>query len=418
MKFDVATNLDIELLKFIKEKDVNHEIVSLFGKRNRDIIGGGRPANPLVHDNEEIEYVKKYNIECNKMGLEFNYLLNPLCLGSKDVNSSQHLEIVNFIKKLQEIGITAVTVNSPYLCEIIKEQFPNIKVTVGLYAFVDSLMKVKRWVDLGADEITLVESINRNFPLLRQILTYLKTKNVDVRLIANNGCLHQCPFQVNHAASVSHDSTYDKPVGYHVDYSIINCYYRKVKDITNLISSDWIRPEDIYVYEGLCKEVGNDKLIIKLLERTKSTDYLKRVVTAYLDRHYKGNLSEILNWPEEGIGKIGTPKEVLQEKKVERNDIPSMLKKYFKYFKVPVPCIDNDKLDGFIDHFVNNYDCNNKICMSDGEKGEIDCNSCGYCYSWAKKVVSIPDEESREKWLKDGENLIKALSTSEIFIAK
>lgn len=412
MKYDVATNFDEELVEYIKKNDSKHEIISLYGKLKYDCIGGGRPSGMLVDLN--MDYLENYNKKCKEIGIKFNYLLNPLCLGGKDVNSKEHIKIVDFIKELSDRGITDVTVNSPYLCEIIKEQFPHIRVTIGIYANVNSLMKIKRWVDLGADEITLVHDVNRNFKLLESILLYLKDTGVLVRLIANNFCLHQCPFEINHGSTVAHASVNSEISSCYIDYNLINCYYRKIKYIGNLISSDWIRPEDIKVYENLCEKTGNDNLVIKLVERTKTTDYLKNVIKAYLNRKYKGNLSDLMNWSDKLRAPIN-PKEFLD--KISSGDINlNVINKYFNFYNVPIPFIDNEQLDGFIDHFINHYDCNNQICWTGRESNEdIDKKYCHYCYNWAKKVVSMPDEKKYNKWIENNEELMQGMITSNIF---
>ena len=98
LKYDVATNFDEELINYIKEIDSNHEIVSLYGKLKYDCVGGGRPADMLNEIN--MDYLESYNRKCNDLGIEFNYLLNPLCLGGKDVNSKEHFEIIHLIVEL------------------------------------------------------------------------------------------------------------------------------------------------------------------------------------------------------------------------------------------------------------------------------------------------------------------------------
>jgi len=120
---------------------------------------------------------------------------------------------------------------------------------------------------------------------------------VTLRLIANNLCLHMCPYSIMHGTVQGHFSCSDSCSRGDIDYCLMKCLSTKIEDMSNLISSDWIRPEDLCYYEKLCEETDNFNLSIKLVERTKSTKFLTRVVEAYARRQYKGNLLDILLWP-------------------------------------------------------------------------------------------------------------------------
>jgi len=334
-------------------------------------------------------------------------------MGGKDTIPEEHREIIDFITELYNRGIRAVTINSPYLCEIIREQFPRMHITIGIYANVDSLVKIKYWMDMGANAVTLVHSLNRNFPLLKEILKYLKGTDFTIRLIGNNGCLHECPYEINHGSSVAHASCRNSNDCY-IDYNLVNCYYKKIRNIENLISSEWIRPEDVRFYENLCNEVGNQNLTIKLVERSKTTDYMKNVISAYLNQEYSGNLSEIMNWPEEMLVPVD-PTGFLN--KIEDGDLNLKISHYyFDFYNVPIPQINNKLLDGFLEHFVNHYNCTEKVCWKSEDKDSESCDqSCRYCYEWAKRAVRFEEEKERQRWLINVQKLKKGLITSEMF---
>lgn len=64
-----------------------------------------------------------------------------------------------------------------------------------------------------------------------------------------------------------------------------------------------------------------------------------------------------------------------------------------------------------------NYNCNDKLCWNGEDVDILDekSNYCKYCYNWAKKVVVIPDENKYQDWIKNNEELMQGMVTSEIF---
>lgn len=417
IKYDLATNFDTKFLDYVLKNDKNHQVTSMFGKLKQDIVGGGRSTITLPDvSKKELE---QYICKCKEYNIRFNYLLNPLCLGNRDMISSEHKKILKYIGSLSELGVESVTINSPYLCEIIKKRFPNMRITVGLYAVINTLQQAKQWVELGADELTLWHHYNRDFEGLRAMLKAFKDTDVSIRVIANNGCLHDCPFYINHGTGVSHSSqAADKSVSRYIDYNVVNCFYRKVTKPTNFISSDWIRPEDVHYYKQLCDEVGNDNFTIKLVDRTKDTEFLTTVFDAYINEKFDGNLHKILNYSDkEHLQKIDT-KGFYKSVVLQQINLKSIMK-YAKFFEVPEMYIDNKKLDGFIKHFITNNQCRNKICWVENyEPSEIREEYCYYCYQWGKKAISYPKNDERKSWIEQAESLKEDLVTSKIFNIK
>jgi len=420
MNYDLAMNFDMELLNYIEKNDIKHQVTSMFGKLKEDIIGGGRSSVTLPEvSKEELQTIVN---KCNQLGIKFNYLMNPLCIANKDLNSDSHREILMFIDELREMGIPAITVNSPYLCEVIKRHYPDMWVTLGLYAMVNGIQQINNWITLGADEITLPHSMNRDFEMLEHVLKAFKDTHVNFRLIANNACLHDCPFAIHHASGVSHSSAKDgKGNDKYIDYNIINCYFRKVTKPTHLICSDWIRPEDVHYYDELCDRAGNHNLIIKLVERSKGTEFLSEVLQAYLDEKYEGNLRKLFNWADTGnvVNKNIDNKAFLEEILSGKMDAKS-INQYIKFFtQLPDVIVDNQKLDGFINHFLGRYPCREKPCWTenvDPPKGQT--KYCTYCYQWMQKAVSYPEDANLEKWSENGYKLLENMRSSRIFGVK
>lgn len=412
MKYSLGTNFDEELLEYLIEYDKEHQIESLFGKLRTDIIGGGRASNVLPK--LSMKELKNYIDKCKKAGIGFNYLLNPMCLGNREIKPNEHREILNFLNELQNIGVSHVTINSPYLCELIKKRFPELKVTIGLYAYIYSLQHVKYWESLGADELTLHHRVNRNFDYLKMLLTYTKGRNMKLRVIANNVCLHDCPYQINHGCGQAHASQEkDSKNCIYLDYNLLKCNYAKITCPQELISSEWIRPEDVHFYQEICEETDNFNFSIKLLERTKTTDFLKRVVKAYIDERYDGNLIDILTWGTSQNTKSVAMGDIYKQAVTKRYNVEA-LKKYQKVFELPQINIDNRKLDGFLDYFVDHYSCDKNICGNECGENSSGVSKCEYCKQWSDKAVSY-DINAVSNWKETADQVLESMVESRIY---
>ncbi len=389
MKFSVPTNWQQDLIQNLKKDYVDE----LYGKLQDDFIGGLR--NPYSLPNVSKKRVKFYVREIHKKDLKFNYILNSICLGNLEWTRFGQKRLQYFLGWLIDIGIDSVTVAIPYILELIKKRYPFIKVTVSTVALVDSIEKAKYWEDLGADEITLSSiSVNRNFLLLKKIRGAVKCQ---LRLIANECCLYNCPFIIYHGTSSSHAAQSQNFLkGFVFDYSILACNYRKIKNPLEFIRSPWIRPEDVRYYE----EIGINK--IKLVDRTMPTESILRIVNAYVNRRYDGNLMDLFP---------GITKSIMFAK-------PHLFHKFkyfchpfliniFKFAKIkelifPDIYIDNRGLDNFIQYFLSR-DCS-----------RISCIECGYCQEIANKVIRI-NKASQLAIIKRYQEYFDELFTGKLF---
>lgn len=432
MKYDLACNFDIELLNAVIHRDSKRQVKSMFGKLKFDAIGGGRSCVllPDISATQLAEYVDK----CRAAGIAFNYLLNPMCLGSVEFDPGEHARMLVLIDQLYEVGIRDFTVNSSFLLQLMKKRYADVKITIGLYAYITTLQQVQYWMTLGADELTLDHGCNRNFGLLRSALRLCKGSGVGLRLIANNLCLHDCPFKSSHGCSTSHSSrtmTAMPPFDYHM----LVCARQKARDVGCIISSGFIRPEDVKFYRQLAEEVGNDNFSLKLVERTRSSAFLMSVVEAYLSERYDGNLLEIMNWmrkkhmsvvpgPKAGMPAGGAPSHLSGPPQSHSGGPPQAgalsqfdmeaVRLYGKVIDFPEIYVENRKLDGFIDHFVHHYNCDRVVCKAAHGAGAPAVPACSYCSDWASKAVSR-DEDAVQQWIADATTVLSSLDESTIF---
>ena len=73
--FSIATTFDPLLIEEISRINGDGRITSVFGKLQRDILGGGRAA--IAIPKVSMKQLKSYIALCHKHNLSFNYLLNP-----------------------------------------------------------------------------------------------------------------------------------------------------------------------------------------------------------------------------------------------------------------------------------------------------------------------------------------------------
>lgn len=376
MKYTVSTNWDERLIDELK----GTEVITLFGKLNEDIIGGGRP--PLKGNDISREYAQSYIRKAIDNGFEFNYLLNASSFANKEFNKQWHQKMLNFLDWLVDIGVGKFTITTPYLIELVKNRYPHIKVSVSSYCKIKSVKQAKYFEELGADDICLTEAVNRDYETLKKIK---KSVSASIVLIANNICTFHCPYSLYHGNYNSFSSQTDehKPITKPYFYCKNRCVHYKFERPEEFIKSRWIRPEDTGFYEDL----GVD--VLKIVDRVRPTDWILRAVRAYQNKKYEGNLMDIMSLPIHVVKTIEqTYKHIMAPGQKGVAGPPDSF----------APFVDNAKLDNFIKGFAGK-DCENE-----------ECDSCGYCNTFADKAITMPAQTAQIKEvLKFGwENLVNS----------
>jgi collagenase-like PrtC family protease len=384
MRLSLATNFDDTLLERLRGSPV----VEVFGKLPTDSLGGGRATYMLrpLRKARLAEHVRQAHVN----GIQFNYLLNTACSGNLESTRRGQRQIARLLDWLEEVGVDSVTVALPFLLRLIKRRYPHLKVKVGVFAGVDELSKAKAWEDLGADAITLdSHAVNRDCRLLEAIRQSIVC---DLQLLVNVNCLASCPFARAHMVALSHASQ-SASSRFMIDYCLLLCGRFKASEKVNYIRSNWIRPEDLHVYESM----GYD--LFKIAERDAPTSTLLRRVRAYSERRYEGNLLDL-------VQSFGYP-----------DPLPDRYRgnwrwalRYFLHpwsaslFRLPallrlaraegmlspldgrVPIyIENRKLDGFLERVIRS-----------GCRGK-DCGSCRYCHEIAEEAVEVDSGFQKER---------------------
>jgi collagenase-like PrtC family protease len=398
MKLSVAYNFDPALIPALA---AYRDVTEVYGKLDRDIVGGGRSTYTLRPTSWSA--LKSAVRQAHAHNIAFNYLLNAATLNGMEQTRSGQSAIRRFIDALDGIGIDNLTVASPFLLRLLKSRYPRFKVRIGVFALINDPSKAKSWEDMGADTLCIsATSCNRNFPLLTAIRRAVRC---DLQLIANASCLPSCTHELTHMNLMTASSrTGDGNKGFCLDYCFLHCSAKKLREPLHYIRSTWIRPEDLVHYMRL----GYTNF--KLVERSCPTALLVKRVAAYASQSFDGNLLEIAG-PVAQIGKkqgatVGQRlrmgmlmfrplkikiSSLLKTKGYAREILFSDFRKGY----APV-YIDNRALDGFLTGLAD------RSCQT------LSCNECGYCAAWANKSVTI-NSTYRKKSLEMANELDRGL---------
>lgn len=140
--------------------------------------------------------------------------------------------------------------------------------------------------------LILDRGLNRSPDALSKTAARLKADHPGIRigLLANEGCLHRCPYKPAHDAHIALTH-----MGRGMDTFELNRRLGCIRYLTDrpeaIFRSPFIRPEDLSRYAGVVD-------FIKVCGRTLGPAFLSRTIRAYLDGAYPGNLLDLLDAPQ------------------------------------------------------------------------------------------------------------------------
>jgi len=378
MKLSVAANWDMELLEGL---ETIPEVTSIYAKLPFDIIGGGRAG--IVVPTVDWESAEAYVRAAHERDLSFCYLLNAPCLGNLEQTQQGKQHILAFIQQLVDMGVDSVSIANLTVVSLVRRNFPNLAIRGSVLSWPTNLPRLKFQESLGVDPLIVPYSeFNRDFSLLPKIRSGL---TCGMQLFVNVSCIYNCHYLAEHASSVGHASQIqqkNQQVKSFLDIYLWQCTRRRLLHPELFLMSRWIRPEDLHTYEAM----GYDEF--KIIDRSRSTAWLLRTTRAYADRHYDGNLLDILS-----LELLGDPAGFHQDiedqtrermrhySSEERQLMLRMLKLRRRLLDLDI-YIDNAALTDFLDGFQ-------KIRCA-----ETYCEDCRYCHKYAEHAIRIDHAEA------------------------
>ena len=170
------------------------------------------------------------------------------------------------------------------------EAVPSVNCMLNSFARIEAQLSWIRGTGFRPPaRIVLDRSLNRDLDRLAGVARQCRHRWPDMKIgvLANEGCLHYCPYRFSHDAYSSlarlqgqdHTDTLNRELG---------CLRILEEQPHRILQSPFIRPEDLELY--LC-HVDT----VQLCGRSRGVPFLTRLLTAYIDRHFDGNLLDLLD---------------------------------------------------------------------------------------------------------------------------
>ena len=219
-------------------------------------------------------------------GKRLDLLLNANCYGAESMSKKLESHIIDILATLVGWGTKPeiVTTASPFIARTLKKVFPEIEVRASVnmrLMTVQAMSYLAPWFDsyyLGRD-------VQRNIDMVKRAADWCHAHEKKIGILANSGCLRNCPWQTYHDNLVAHSDAALKMPG--ADYNPHLCWtmYANRKNLPEILKATWVRPEDLYNYEGLVD-------FVKLATRQHNSP--RMVVKAYVVGRWQGNLLDLL----------------------------------------------------------------------------------------------------------------------------
>lgn len=237
----------------------------------------------------QVEDLKKLSGE----GLRFNLLFNANCYGKDSQSRAFFNKVGNLVDYIaREFGLSSVTTSSILIAKFIKANFEDIDVRASVNMEIGSIEGIS-YVSDHFDSFYVKRELNRNLPMLLRLRKWCDENEKQMYLLANSGCLNNCSAHIFHDNLVAHEAEISAMDN---GYQFRGVCWDFLSDENNsekwLQRTNFIRPEDMELYEGIVPAV-------KLATRVNAAP--ARVLNAYVGKHYRGSVMELLEPNHSGI---------------------------------------------------------------------------------------------------------------------
>lgn len=224
--------------------------------------------------------------EIHRMNIKLNLLINGNCYGGEAISEKFYRQIAGVLEKLTRAGLAPeiVTVTTPFAAWAVRKLDPAIEIRASVNMRIDALNAIDYLAE-SFDSFYLRRDLQRDLETVAVFAEHCRKLNKKLCLLANSGCLHNCPYQTFHDNLVAHDSELRQQKNC-AEFMPHLCWqrYGEGKNIADFLRSSWIRPEDVQKYAPYCHTM-------KLATRQHS--HVRLVLAAYCSGSFDGNVLDL-----------------------------------------------------------------------------------------------------------------------------
>ena len=133
------------------------------------------------------------------MNIKLDMLLNGNCYGDNAIAVAFRNRIVEMLEwfAAENLLPEVITTASPFVAHTIKKYFCNIEVRASVNMRIDSLTALE-YLQEKFDSFYLRRDLQRDIPTVAMFARWSKLHGKKLCLLANSGCLRNCPYQTFH----------------------------------------------------------------------------------------------------------------------------------------------------------------------------------------------------------------------------
>ena len=268
------------------------ELAKRYADRLREVyfawpgLLNGRPTG-LKKENEEERIISDMQY-CRKHGMKLDLLANATCYGEKACTADQRHQLTGIVERLASEGLypEIITTTSPYIAKLFKVTYPDIEVRASVSMRLRNTLAFEYLAPLF-DSYYICRDVQRDLPTFHTMAAWCRDHGKKLCMLANSGCVRNCPWQVFHETLLSHKFITVLPEMLEQNIELIcNHIFMKKRMLSEFMRCTWIRPEDIHVFEP---ELETIKL------STREAKYPHEIVAAYVSGDYDGDLLRLMD---------------------------------------------------------------------------------------------------------------------------
>ena len=222
--------------------------------------------------------MEKELLQLRNMGVKLHLLLNANCYGKEALSKKFAETLESMLAFLTEkFNLSGITTTSLFAARLCKKQFPELEVRASVNMNIASAQAMS-YVSDYFDGFYVCRSLNRDPEAVKK----LRLPGKKLYLLANSGCLSNCPAHTFHDNLVAHEAELDHAQScWNFQGICWERYGKRANQELILADSTWIRPEEIDLYEELVDG-------IKVASRTNPS--FGTIIKAYAERSFEGNI--------------------------------------------------------------------------------------------------------------------------------